>query len=84
VIARLLTDDIVRELEDRIKEVGEEIKKRYGDPHIPMHELARANDIARRDMCALLHEIKKNNGGKLPTHLDGEWQNLQCSPYRFR
>jgi len=78
-----LTDDIVRELENRIKDIGTEIKNRYGAKGITIHEMARANDIARRDICVLLAEIRKNNGGQMPQHLDREWKNLQCSTYRL-
>jgi hypothetical protein len=82
-ISKSISDDIVDDLKDKVRKKGNDIKNRYNEKGIPLHEVARANDIDRRDLCLYLHEIKKNSGGKLPKNLEDDWRDMMCSTYKF-
>ena len=82
-MAARISDEIVEDLRKKVKEKAEKIQDRYNERDIPLSEVARENNRDRRELCLLLNEVKKNNGGKLPKDLEDDWDDQLCSTYKF-
>ena len=82
LLTQSLSDDMIKELRDRMDGIVEEIRRIYTNPG-NIFEIERHADICRRDLCWSMFQIRHHNGGVLPPDLDKEWNLNTCSTYKF-
>jgi gas vesicle protein len=75
---RGLSDSMIETIKDKIEQSRQKWKNNI-DSEDTMSRWEQATDELKAECCALLRQMKKLNGGQLPSEWYELWSDMQCS-----